>query len=229
MGTKKTAKLYTTIIIAIILSIITCSFMYSWINNSINAIINSFLFWENDNINISDTPWAETLTWQNINNETWTIIEIPEDPRMLLDYLLEYWSWWIDYIVATPTDQPKMGWSTSSNNKIMHNYLYNNRIKFCIPNTSREWYIMFITTYPINKNSNIFFWLNWTTIWWIDKTKTLYTENKNEFLFQLNHLSLIWNNNYHFYKDLSNNNTLFLNAVVWESWNKVEKIIIFFK
>ena len=216
-------------------------------------IIISFLFIKKDyNIrfhdettidNLKDTTWAiqefswniytwtDTITWDKINT-SWVIIEIPSNPRDLLDYQIEYGEWWIDYIVATPIWQPNINSKTSKeNNEKMHNYLYNNRITFDIKDTSRQWYIMFVTSKPIKSISNIFIWLDWSTIWWLDKDSTNRTKTKkeNEFIYPLNNLDLIWNNNYHFHPSLTWKKTISINAVVWEDNNKIEKIIIFFR
>lgn len=197
-------------------------------DNFLNNILNKLIWWTNDNVNIENTTGtvfetiSEYVTW---NNDIF-----PEEPRAILDYWIKYWTWWIDYIVASPESQPNMDskyWS--ENTEKMHKYLYQNRIKFEINDTMREWFIMFITTYPMNKNSKLFLWLEWTTIWWIDTSTKLYTENKNEFLYRLSEINLIWNNNYHFTKNLSWKSDISINAVVWEAGNKVEKIIIFFK
>ena len=176
-----------------------------------------------------DTSWAniEILTW---TSDTWVIIEPPNEPRLYLEYLIQYWSWWIDYIVKTPTNQPAMNskyWS--ENTAKMHTYIHENRIKFEIPQIDKQWYIMFVTSRQVSNIGNIFLWVNGSTIWWLDKKESLSVENKNEYLYKLNHISLIGNNEYRFRKDLSWKSTIFINAVVWESDNKIEKIIIFFK
>jgi len=193
--------------------------------------------------NLKDTTWAvqelwDVFTWSEININTWTInntwvtIEIPSNPRELLNYQIEYWEWWVDYIVSSPTNQPNINSKTSKeNNEKMHDYLYHNRIRFEIKDLSRKWYIMFVTSKPIKSISNVFIWLDWSTIWWLDKTSENRTQTKkdNEFIYPLSNLDLIWNNDYHFHKDLSRESTISINAVVWEAWNYVEKIIIFFK
>lgn len=180
---------------------------------------------------IKDTTWAtiEKTTWTWSNN-TWVIIEPPKEPRLYLDYIIQYWSWWIDYIIKSPTNQPDMSSKAwSENTKRMHDYLYNNRIKFNIPKTNKKWYIMFVTSKPISNISNMFLWIDGLTIWWLDKKKSLSVDNQNEYLYKLNEISLIGNNDYRFSKDLSWKSNVFINAVVGETNNKVEKIIIFFQ
>lgn len=230
MKKRNKTKIILVIITSLIIWISICAFLSFTLkfDNSLNNILNKIIWGENNNINIKNT----TGTVLEIIPEylTWDEIIFPEYPRAILDYWMDYGTWWIDYIVASPINQPNMDskyWAI--NTEELHKYLYQNRIKFDIKDTTREWYIMFITTYPINKNSNLFLWLDWSTIWWIDTSRALFTENKNEFLYRLNEINLIWNNNYHFYKDLSWKSSISINGVVWEAWNKLEKIIIFFK
>ncbi len=178
---------------------------------------------------VKDTTGAnvEILTW---STNTWVIIEPPSEPRLYLEYIIQYGIWWVDYIAKTPTDQPAMNskyWN--ENTAKMHDYLYKNRIKFDIPTTDKQWYIMFVTLKPVSNISNIFLWVDGSTIWWLDKKEVLSVENKKEYLYKLDQISLIGNNDYHFSKDLSWKTNIFINAVVWESNNKIEKIIIFFK
>ena len=106
---------------------------------------------ENPTDYISDTTWAvsEYSTWY-IPIDTWVCIPIPEDPREYLEYIMDEWEWWVDYIVSTPTSQPKMdskNWS--ENTEEMHQYIHKNRIKFEFDSQWKEWYIMFITTKQI--------------------------------------------------------------------------------
>lgn len=178
-----------------------------------------------------DTTWAtieqQTTTWENI---TWTIIDIPRDPRTYLDYLIQYGSWWIDYISIAPTNQPAINSKAwSENTARMHDYLYKNRIKFDIPSLDRQWYIMFVTSQPVSNISNIFLWVDGSTIWRLDKKQSLLVENQNEFLYKLDVISLIGNDDYHFPEDLSWKKSIYINAVVLENNNKIEKIILFFR
>lgn len=182
------------------------------------------------NISIKDTDWVvlQTFTGElEDNNEI--SIDI-NNPRDILNYQMEYWTWWIDYIVASPINQPKLdSKNASENTKKMHQYLYQNRLNFEIKDKTREGYIMFITTFPVKDTNNIFLWLDWKTIWWLNKEQKLKTENDNEFLYSLKNIELIWNNQYKFSEDLSDKTTISINAIVWEYWNYIEKIIIFFK
>ena len=176
-----------------------------------------------------DTTWAdtETSTW---TSATWVIIEPPNEPRLYLEYLIQYGSWWIDYIVKTPTNQPAMNSKAwSENTARMHTYIHENRIRFNIPTQEKQWYIMFVTSNSVSNISNIFLWVDGSTIWRLDKKESLPVENQNEFLYKLNDILLIGNNDYRFSEDLSWKASIYINAVVWESNNKVEKIIIFFK
>lgn len=168
-------------------------------------------------------------TWNIIN--TWNIENIPTDVRWYLDYMIKYWTSDVDYFSRVPEWQPNLNSSIwSDNNIIMHDYLNKNRIKFNIPNTAKKWYIMFVTSSKVPNDKNIFIWVDWKTIWRLDKNNIpLETYNSNEYLYELDNLLLIGNWWYKFTKNLWNNPTLSINAVVWQSNNKVEKIIIFFK
>lgn len=228
---EKFKKLWTEIIPSYAILIL-------WIIFFIRADWNNDLQVEKENIttNINDTTWINFDTWSKWTwmIESWAMIEIeiPNNPRELLDYQIEYWTWWEDYIVATPTpEQPKINAKTSAeNNEKMHKYLRNNRIIFDI-DTTRQWYIMFITQKPIKNITNIFFGLDWTTIGRLDKkgVDRVITEHENEFLYPLDHIDLIWNNNYRFTAETTWKEKLSINAVVWEDNNKIEKIIIFFR
>lgn len=188
--------------------------------------------WQYSNIEYPEnTIWAtieqEITTWENI---TWTIIDIPTDPRIYFDYIIEYGRWWIDYISIAPTNQPLMNSKAwSENTSRMHDYLYKNRIKFDIPSLDKQWYIMFVTSKPVSNISNVFLGIDGSTIWRLNKKASLSVKNQNEFLYKLDEVFLIWNNDYHFSKDLSWKTNIYINTVVWESNNKVEKIIIFFR
>lgn len=179
---------------------------------------------------ISDTTWAIDVTIETWYINTWITIEPPSDPRAYLDYIIEYGTWWIDYISKSPINQPNMSSKAwSENTARMHDYLYKNRIKFDIPTKDKQWYIMFVTSKPVSNISNIFLGVDGSTIWRLNKKASLSVENQDEFLYKLDEVSLIWNNDYHFSKDLSWKSNIYINAVVWESSNKVEKIIIFFR
>ena len=181
-----------------------------------------------DNI-VSDTTWAIIeLTWW-VAIDTWVCIPIPEDPREYLEYIMEDWEWGVDYIVATPTNQPKMNsklWA--ENNEEMHQYIHRNRIRFDFDSKGKSWYIMFITTKAIPQSRNLFLWVDGVTIGWLDKKESLPTYAPNEYLYELNHIKYSWATNKSNYKDLSHS-PISINAVVWQANNKVEKIIIFFK
>lgn len=228
---KRSFNTELLILIYTIIFLLICFFIFNneyfiWL---LNKFSNRWLKINNNEYQNTIGVTIETLTW-NIDSNTGNSTIVLNNPRDYLDYQMNYGTWWVDYIIASPTNQPKLNSKISSeNSEKMHVYLYQNRINFEIKDTHREWYILFITTYPIKNTSNIFIWLEWKTIWWLDKENKLQTENDNEFLYQLSDLKLIWNNNYKFSEDLSNNSTISINAVLWEMWNYVEKIIIFFK
>lgn len=210
---------------------IFCFMFFNWLN------VGNFWFNTRPIINtwiLQDTSSWAIITWTQYTwiIETGAVLEKPENARELLDYQIEYWEWWKDYIIVTPTpEQPKINAKTSAeNNEKMHKYLRNNRIIFNI-DTTRQWYIMFITQKPIKNITNIFFWLDWKTIGRLDKKSEnrIITEYVNEFLYPLDHIDLIWNNNYRFTAETTWKEKLSINAVVWEDNNKIEKIIIFFR
>lgn len=216
-------KIWLVFVSSIIIFLLYMVFLLikSWYNITIN---NSWVSI------INNTTWATTIPIQTWSIDTWIIIEPPSDPKSYLDYIIKYWTWWLDYIAISPTNQPNMSsHAWSENTKRMHTYIHENRIKFDIPITDKQWYIMFITSNPISNISNIFLWIDGITIWWLNKKESLSSDSKKEFLYKLNEISLIGNNNYHFSKNLSWKPNIYINAVIWESNNKIEKIIIFFK
>lgn len=210
-------------IILLIIGIVS-AYLISLITNNNKTIVDI------DNTNIpSTTTWA-TIDIQTWSTNTWVVIELPTDPRTYLDYIIQYGSWWVDYISIAPTNQPSMSSKVGSDNTAsMHDYLYKNRIKFDIPSLDKQWYIMFVTSKPVSNISNIFLWVDWSTIWRLNKRASLPTENQNEFLYKLDEMPLIWNNDYRFSPDFSWKKTIYINAVVWEANNKVERIILFFR
>jgi len=174
--------------------------------------------------NIKDTPWVVVVTTWAI--ATWDLIKIPEDIREYMDYIMENGEAWVDFFVATPTNQPNMNSSDwNKNTENMHKYLYSNRISFDVNQSDKQWYIMFMTSKKISNNRNLFMWINWKTVWRINLDKKIEWTEDNEYMFKYDKLPIIWNN-YSWDEDL---NWKWINAVVWEAYNKVEKIIIFFK
>lgn len=179
--------------------------------------------------NWTDTTGAVTEYWSWEEITWWVAIEAPDDPREYLEYIMSHWIWWDDYIVATPNNQPKMNSKTwDVNTQEMWNYIGNNKIKFEFDNKWKQWYIMFVTSKPISKAYKLFLWINWKTVWYIDENTKLPSYDWNEYLFELNHIKYYWG------KTKSNNvnlskSPIYINAVTSEAWNKVEKIIIFFK
>lgn len=191
---------------------------------------------------ISDIIKIPSTTWTMIDIFTWGVttwdqsitIESAADPREHLNYLLKNGKAWEDYIVATPENQPPMNSpSWAINTKNMHNYISENRISFDIPDNQKNAYIMFVTTKPLSKVANLFVGIDGETVGRIDKKQKLETEAKNEYLYELCNLRLIWNNWYRFSApglcEEWPKGKIFINAVVGEANNKVEKIIIFFK
>lgn len=159
---------------------------------------------------------------------TGAVVEVPNDPRLYLEYIIEYWTGGEDYIAFSPTNQPDMSSQAwGENTTKMHKYIHENRIVFNLPDTKKQWYILFITTRKLKWISNLFLWVDGKTIWWLDKNDSI-TKDTNEYLYPLNNIAILWNGGRSMPQDLSKW-PLSLNAVVGESNNKVEKIIIFFK
>lgn len=176
----------------------------------------------NSQVNTWDNPM---LTWDKVNDG------IPTDVMWYYSYILKNGQEWVDYVQKIPPQQPNMNAKTSTDNNIrMHDYLYKNQLLFEISPGRKKAYIMFVTTNPVAKDKNIFIGLNGKTIGWLDKNNLpIETYEKNQYLYELSNVMLVGNNWYRFSKDLSWIGELYLNAVVGEANNKVEKIIIFFK
>lgn len=215
-------KINYWLLLYILLVVVASTYFFTWkkisqIESNVNHLINE------------TSTWA-TIDIQTWSTNTWVVIEIPQDPRTYLDYIVQYGSWWIDYISIAPINQPSMSSKVGSDNtKRMHDYLYKNRIKFDIPSLDKQWYIIFVTSKPVSNISNIFLWVDGLNIWRLNKKASLPTENPNEFLYKLDEIPMIWNNDYRFSPDFSWKKTIYINAVVWESNNKVERIILFFR
>jgi len=215
-------KINYWLLLYILLVVVASTYFFTWkkisqIESNVNHLINE------------TSTWA-TIEQQTWSTNTWVVIELPTDPRTYLDYIIQYGSWWVDYISIAPTNQPSMSSKVGSDNtSSMHDYLYKDRIKFDIPSLDKQWYIMFVTSKPVSNISNIFLWVDWSTIWRLNKRASLPTENQNEFLYKLDEMPLIWNNDYRFSPDFSWKKTIYINAVVWEANNKVERIILFFR
>ena len=126
--------------------------------------------------------------------------------------------------VYIPETQPIINSKTSEeNNEKMRKYLRDNRIEI---DTKGKVYIDFITDKEIQENTNIFIWIDWKTIWRLDKSKRIKTENPKEFLYQISSIDLIGNNNYKF-KVKIEGDKLNINAVVRENNNKITEIKVF--
>lgn len=208
-------------IIKLLLNIIYKLFLFGLWIFAIYVFLTAYQAYnlQKDMEQIKNTPWV-------IVNSGDVVIETFELEREYLDYIMEHWEAWVDFFVATPTDQPNLKWKTSQeNNEKMWSYLSNNKILFDLPNTDKQWYIMFITSKKVPENRDIFLWVDWKTVWHIRKEKSLTTKTDNEYLFQLDSIPIVW------YQKTWDENVYgkSLNAVVWQANNKIEKIIIFFK
>ena len=172
----------------------------------------------------------ELLSW-NIE-ESWNIqvINIPDDERWYLEYIIKNWTVWYDYISVEPPKPTVIHWTRDDNNKVMYQYFSKNKITFNIPTTDKTPYILIVTKMEIPSNRDFFLWLDWQSMWAIKKEKSLPIYDYNEYLYPLYNIVKAWYNWATFdVKSHIKNWKLWLNVFVWESWNYVEKIIIFFK
>lgn len=127
--------------------------------------------------------------------------------------------------VYIPIEQPQINAKTSSeNNEKMWSYLWNNRIEIDLKDKQ---YISFITEKEIKGNTNIFIGIDWKTVGRLDKTSRIKTEDLKEFMYPIDSINLIWNDNYRFKVETDWKETLSINAVVWEDNNKIEEIRVF--
>ena len=214
------------------------SFIILWIIFLVVSFIQSGSITRNNNTNpitwtVINNTWfnIEILSW-NINESTWAVevVKIPDDERWYLDYILKNWVAWTDYISVEPPKPTVIHWSKEDNNKIMYQYFYKNKITFDIPKTEKTPYIMIVTKKEIASNRDFFLWIDWKSLWAIRKDKSLPVYDYNEYLYPLYSITKAWYNWQIFdVKSHVNNWKLRLNIFVWESWNYVEKIILFFK
>lgn len=182
-----------------------------------------------------DTWNNNTTTWVVIDILTWWTdtgsIEIPNWAREYLDYILQYWVAGEDYIAVEPPRPPVIRSDDKQvNNDIMFSYLNKNRITFTIPTTDKKGYVMFVTYKEVPISRDMFLSINWWSKWAIRKNKSLPVAEVNEYLYRMNDVTIAWTdwwwvNLYDYVVD----NKLQLNAFVWEQWNYIKKIIIFFK
>lgn len=178
-------------------------------------------------INISILTGDLLLTWEN---ETWSI-EIPENPRDYLSYLLDHWVEWTDYIIANLPKQPIIYSSDKKdNNRLKDAYIARTKSVFTLPETTKKGYVLFVVNGGVSVNRDLFIGIDWATKWAIRKDKSLPVAEYWEYLYRMDNIILAGQNGksinlYNFAK----NNQLWLNAFVWESGKYIEKIIIFFK
>lgn len=190
-------------------------------------IINSWSNIINPWSNITILTWDISLTWES---ETW-IVEIPESPRDYLNYLLEHWVAWTDYIIATPPKPPVIYSSNKEeNNAIKDAYLARTKVTFTLPETDKQGYVLFVADREIPDNRDIFLAINGQSLWAIRKNKSLPVAEYGEYLYPMDKVVIAGGNGRarNLY-DYVNNNELWLNAFVWEKGNYTKKIIIFFK
>ena len=222
---EATKELFTQTIPAyaiIVLWIIFLSFSYFQQKNQIKPIIDK---------SIDENTWYTIWFW------SWIIIswdeqisEIPSDERWYIEYLQNNWKAWIDYISVEPPRQPVIHWQKDENNQVKNSYFLKNRITFDIPKIDKTAYIMIVTKNEVANNRDFYLWLDWQSMWPIRKDKSLPVYDFNEYLYPLYWIVKAWFNWETFdVKSHIKNWKLDLNVFVWETWNYVERIIIFFK
>ncbi len=222
-------------IIKIMLLLLTLFILIYMVFNikNIAIFINDNIILKNNSIEIDNTAWviSKEITWDAITGT----IEIPNNIRDYLDEIVQSWKEWEDYIIVNLYNQPNLSSSLwKENNEIMHSYLYKNRNIFTIPKTDKVWYIMFVTEKIVSTDKNIFIWLDWQTVGWLNRLKSIEKWNvkSNEYLYKLSEIQLIWNNKYQFDKNIYKemiDNKISINWVIWEANNSLKQIIIFFK
>lgn len=183
----------------------------------------------------TSTTWFDVTTGVVVEINTWEInswtLLPPEWIREYLDYVLQNWIAGIDYISVEPPRPPIIRSDDKQvNNQVMFSYLDRTKITFTIPNNQKKWYVLFITNKEVSDSRDIFLAINSISKWAIRKNKSLAVSDINEYLYALNHITMAgtdwkWINAYNYVI----NNQLQLNAFVWEQWNYIKKIIIFFK
>ena len=158
-------------------------------------------------------------------------IVIPDNLDEYFEYVLENWIEWEDYIKYELFDIPQIKYNNpeDNNNKIIYPYIKNNILHFQLPFTDKKWYIAFITKKKISKDRSLFLWINWSVVGSIRKEKSL-SNKDNIYMYALSNIIMAWAN--WKWRNLCGDvkkSVLNINAYVWEKWNYLENIIIFFK
>jgi len=181
--------------------------------------------------------------WSNWNSSWWTTIIIstwwtiatgdnilPTWPREYVQYILDKWKPWIDYIVVNPTIPPIIhSKNKQDNNSIMYAYVNKYSNQFTVAE-HKVWYVLFTTKYWISDNRDLFIAINWVIRWHIIQNKSLPVRNQNEYLYKIDTIPVTqWEwasinlNNY------INNWKLIMTAFVWEQGNYLQSITLVFK
>lgn len=150
-----------------------------------------------------------------------------------MDYIIDNGIAGQDYIIVNPPKPPIIRSSDKQeNNAVMFSYLNKTKVIFTIPQTTKRWYVMFITNKEVPETRDFFLSIDWWSKGPMRKRWSLPVANENEYLYPMNAVAMIssnWRYSYNLYENISDNNKLRLNAFVWEQWNYVKQIIIFFK
>ncbi len=180
--------------------------------------------------------WSTNSSWVIVEINTWFIntwVEIPpQDVRSYIDYIVDNWVAWQDYIIVYPPKPPVIrSADKQENNKVIFSYFYRTKVIFTIPNTTKSWYVMFVTNKAVPNTKDFLLSIDWVSKWPIRKNSSMAVSNDNEYLYPMKSITMVWSSgkyNIDLYNSIENNK-LWLNAFVWDPWNYVEKIIIFFK
>ena len=195
-----------------------------------------FWSWEKEYIEkwlYSECIVTSCMEWYIIQENSCTI-EIPKNPREYIDYIMEKWQLGKDYEVIIPEKPwPQITSQYANiNSQSIIDYIVKHQTKHTrtIPAWITNWYIMFVTTKEINKDRKLFLWLRDANRWTINKTESLDRYWPNEYVYNMRsipQLSDSWLQPFttNLFRELQNRK-LSVIWVVWESNNRVEKIVI---
>lgn len=208
-------------IIRIILMLAIIISMFFIIPKIWDYIVNNYIS-DQKIINI-DIENSQNTTWVSLF--TWDTNPIPSDPIGFVYYQKENWVEWQDYFEIYFQNQETMNWkSVEENNKIMRNYIYNNKYAVNVWKM-KEWYIIFTTKKPIADNRDLFLGLDWSSKWAIDRKYIKKSNYDNEYLFDINELRAWWYK-INFQNYINSNWKIIIWWYVWEKDNTIKKITI---
>ena len=231
---------YILIWFALFISIFTWYLFYlktninkqnSYNRNSPTIIAPYNYSWLDDSINEGNS-WALNTVNEVGNSDIMTNKSIPSDLDAYFDYIIENWVEWVDYIMYTLNEVPNIVYNDKSmnNDSIMYPYFKKNMFEFKLENNGKDWYVAFVTHKKISELRDFFLGIDWESKWPIRKDKSL-SNRENVYMYNLSKVVMAWWNWewINLYEKKKTWWILNMNAYVWEDWNYVEKIIIFFK